>query len=130
MIFSKSLRQLIIYFFVGLGATVVEWAVFYVLDIMCKIHYTYATCIAFAISTFANWGLGKLLLFKKNMAQGLIWELLAVYGVSCLGLLANLLIMFISISCLSLSDFFSKIIATFIVFIGNFLVRKLLIYKV
>ena len=28
-----GLKQLIIYFFVGIGATIVEWAVFYLLDI-------------------------------------------------------------------------------------------------
>ena len=124
-----GLKQLVLYFFVGVGATIIEWAVFYLLDIELKIHYSLATALAFAVSTLANWGLGRLLLFKKGDQHGLLHELIAIYGVSIIGLLANLGIMWIMIEQLKSPDMIAKITATAIVFIGNFLVRKFWIYK-
>ena len=85
--------------------------------------------LAFAVSTLANWGLGRLLLFKKGDQHGLLHELIAIYGVSIIGLLANLGIMWIMIEQLKSPDMIAKITATAIVFIGNFLVRKFWIYK-
>lgn len=129
MISLASIRQLIIYFFVGAGATVVEWGAFYGFNEMLHMHYTLSTTLAFILSTFANWALGRLTLFRKGSTQGLFRELLAIYGVSCIGLLANLGIMWVCIEQIRISDMISKMLATAIVFIGNFLVRKFWIYK-
>ena len=126
----RGLFQLFLYFIVGVGATVVEWGAFYILDVLCGIHYTFATALAFAVSTLANWGFGRILLFSKGDPKGVVHELAAIYGVSCIGLIANLAIMFVCISLLSMSDMPAKIIATVIVFLFNFLIRKYVIYKV
>ncbi len=125
----ESLGELAVYFFVGLGATAVEWSCFYLFDMHFHIHYTVAVAMAFLFSTFANWGLGRLMLFKKGDPRGLLHELVAIYGVSSLGLLANLAIMWGMIDCLKVPDMPAKIAATGIVFLGNFLVRKFWIYK-
>ena len=124
------IRQMLLYLVVGAGATLVEWAVFYLLDVHCRIHYTAATAAAFAVSTLANWGLGRLLVFRRGDARGIVHELVSIYGISCLGLAANLLIMFVCISLLKMDDMLSKILATAIVFAANFVVRKFFIYKV
>ena len=129
MIPWKILLQLAVYFVVGLGATIVEWGVFYILNILCDFHYTLATVIAFSLSTFANWVLGRFLLFKKGSGKGLLHELGSIYVVSIIGLLLNLLIMWVLIDILSFCNMFAKIIATAIVFLGNFIVRKYLIYN-
>ena len=125
-----GLKQLIIYFFVGAAATLVEWGIFYLFDQVLSVHYTFSTVFAFALSTVANWGFGRILLFKKGDPRGLLHELLSIYGVSLAGLLANLAIMWICIEFIQLPDMLSKIIATGIVFMGNFAVRKLWIYKI
>lgn len=129
MIPWKTLFQLAVYFIVGLGATIVEWGVFYVLNILWNFHYAIATAAAFALSTFANWILGRCLLFKKGSGKGLLHEIGSIYAVSIIGLLLNLLIMWILIDGLLFHDMIAKIIATAIVFSGNFIVRKYLIYK-
>ena len=129
MIVIKSLLPLIIYFLVGLGATIVEWGVFYLLNVVSHVHYSLATVLAFAVSTLANWALGRLLLFKKGSHAGLLRELLAIYAVSCIGLAANLGIMWVCIEVIGMHDMFAKMLATAIVFIGNFLVRKFWIYR-
>ena len=127
---SPCIRQILLYLVVGAGATVVEWGVFYLLDVRCGVHYTAATALAFAVSTLANWGLGRLLIFSKGDAKGIVHELVSIYGISCLGLAANLGIMFVCITLLGFPDMLSKIIATAIVFAANFAVRKFFIYKV
>ncbi len=126
----KSLIQAFIYLVVGAGATVVEWLVFYLFDVKAGLHYSVATALAFAVSTLANWALGRVLVFKKGDTKGLLHELSAIYGVSIVGLLMNIGIMWVVIECFKLSDMMAKIIATMIVFVANFAVRKFWIYKV
>ena len=46
----RGLFQLSLCFIVGVGATVVEWGAFYIPDVLCGIHYTFATVPAFAVS--------------------------------------------------------------------------------
>ncbi len=125
---SKNAKQFLLYLVVGGIATVVEWVFFYLFDSLCSIDYTLATAMAFAISTFANWAAGRLLMFQ---AKGKIWsELSKIYLTSIAGLLMNLAIMWVAIELLHIPNFLSKVIATGIVFLWNFIVRKLVIYKV
>ena len=126
---NRTVRQLILYFIVGVLATVVEWGTFYILDIQLKIHYALSTSLAFVVSTFANWGAGRLMVFKEGDSKGVVHEILCIYAISCIGLLTNLLIMWICIDGMEMLDMFAKILATSIVFGGNFVVRKYWIYK-
>lgn len=124
----ENIRQFIIYLFVGACATIVEWATFYALSHLLHMHYVPATTIAFILSTFANWLIGKWLLFRQTQN---IWnELAKIYATSIAGLLMNLLIMWLFIDWIGIQEMLSKIVATGIVFFWNFLVRKRLIYKV
>lgn len=126
---KKATRQFLLYLIVGALATIVEWAVFYILDIRCGMHYTLSVALAFILSTFANWTFGRLILFHRTDA-GLSKELISIYLTSIVGLLFNLLIMFILIEKIRLDEMISKIIATVLVFSWNFLIRKLVIYKI
>lgn len=124
---SKNVKQLILYIVVGGIATVVEWAMFYLLDSVVSLNYMLATTIAFAVSTFANWAAGRLIMFKGH--ESLLAELIKIYMTSIAGLLMNLFIMWVAIDCMGIPDFISKVVATGIVFFWNFAVRKLMIYK-
>ena len=94
-----------------------------------SIAYLLATALAFAISTFANWLFGRLLVFRGKQAQSLLREILSVYLASIVGLLLNLLIMFLLVQLLSVEKMYAKIAATVLVFAYNYLVRKLVIYR-
>lgn len=124
---SNNVKQLILYLIVGGIATIVEWAMFYLLDSIGSINYALATTIAFAVSTFANWAAGRLILFKGT--GHLFAELAKIYMTSIAGLFMNLLIMWIAIDVIGIPNFLSKVIATGIVFFWNFIIRKLLIYR-
>ena len=123
----KSLKQLLLYLIVGGIATIVEWVCFWIFNHWT--HYLVATTIAFAVSTLSNWAVGRWIIFKVNNTH-LFKELLQIYATSIVGLIFNLLIMWILVEYFCYSDMLSKIIATGIVFFWNFLVRKLFIYKV
>ncbi len=125
---KENLKQLALYVIVGGLATVVEWAAFYIFNKMCAINYMIATALAFIISTFANWAFGKIILFKEK--QNVLKELAKIYLTSIAGLLMNLLIMWIAVNLIGINEMISKIIATGIVFLWNFFIRKFLIYKV
>ena len=128
---QKNLKQFFLYLIVGALATLVEWVFFALFNTGLHMHYMVATTIAFAISTFANWLFGRLLVFhgKIRVDRALLMELLKIYLTSIIGLLMNLLIMWITVERFSVDTMLAKMIATGIVFFWNFLVRKLLIYK-
>ena len=117
------------YLIVGGLATIVEWAGFWLFSEKLSIAYLLATALAFAISTFANWLFGRLLVFRGKQAQSLLREILSVYLASIVGLLLNLLIMFLLVQLLSVEKMYAKIAATVLVFAYNYLVRKLVIYR-
>lgn len=124
---KSDLREFLLYFIVGGIATVTEWILFFLLD-KVAVHYTLATIIAYALSTFVNWLSGRILVFKESRQP--FWkEISEVYLAALVGLLLNLLIMWVAVDLIDLQEMISKIAATAIVFSYSFLVRKLLIYK-
>ena len=122
------MKQIVSYFFVGLGSTLVEWGIFRVLNAGMGLHYSIATALAFIVSTFANWVLGRLLTFRDQ--KGFSWkEVASIYGAAVVGLLLNLGIMYVLIEVFGLGEMLSKMIATGLVFFWNFFIRKLVIYR-
>ncbi len=122
-------KELLLYLFVGAISTITEWIFFYLLNGILNINYLLATSFAFVFSTFVNWFLGRMFIFKnKNLY--LIKEIFKIYGVSLIGLFFNLIIMFLAIEKFNMKSMFAKILATGIVFAWNFLIRKYVIYKI
>ena len=121
--------DLFLYLIVGGLATIVEWAGFWVFCDMMQIQYLIATALAFVFSTFANWGFGRLLVFRGKQNQSLLKELLSIYLTSIGGLLLNLGIMYVMVDFLSIGEMIAKITATVLVFSYNYVIRKKLIYK-
>ncbi|MDY2557571.1 MAG: GtrA family protein [Candidatus Faecousia sp.] len=126
---DKYIGGLFGYLIVGGLATIVEWAGFWLFSEKLSIEYLLATALAFAISTFANWLFGRLLVFRGKQQQSLLREILSVYLASIVGLLLNLLIMFLLVQLLGVKKMIAKMAATVLVFTYNYLVRKLIIYR-
>lgn len=126
---DKYMGGLFGYLIVGGLATIVEWAGFWLFSEKLSIEYLLATALAFAISTFANWLFGRLLVFREKQQQSLLREILSVYLASIVGLLLNLLIMFLLVQLLGVEKMIAKMAATVLVFTYNYLVRKLIIYR-
>lgn len=130
----KSMRQFISYFWVGGTAALVEWCSFFLLTHFAGMQYLVATVTAFILSTTVNWVLGRVFTFRNSLyANRRLQELLLVFTVSAIGLGFNLVLMFLFVDVLRMqTDFLktvAKIVATGIVFVWNFLARKMFIYK-
>lgn len=132
---KANIKQFISYFFVGGVAAIVEWVMFFIFANVLQINYFVSTVIAFIFSTTANWILGRITTFKDNNTykDKKAKEAFLVFVVSAIGLLFNLILMYLFVTVMgfdsSLGKILSKIAATGIVFIWNFLIRKLVIYK-
>lgn len=132
---SNTVKQFLSYFCVGGVSAIVEWVLFVLLANLLKIDYLVATCLAFVFSTTTNWFLGRRWTFKSNnkYTGKEIIEIELIFLVSGIGLLFNLGLMYLFVSVLRMDTpvlkAISKIISTGIVFIWNFLIRKLVIYR-
>ena len=132
---KANIKQFISYFFVGGVAAIVEWVMFFIFANVLQINYFVSTVIAFIFSTTANWILGRITTFKDNNTykDKKAKEAFLVFVVSAIGLLFNLILMYLFVTVMgfdsSLGKTLSKIAATGIVFIWNFLIRKLVKYK-
>lgn len=123
-------RQFISYFFVGGTAALVEWLSFSACFYLLGIGHMVSTVIAFIIATFVNWILGRRFTFKDDAGQtSVIKDLVKVYLASLIGLFLNLGFMYLFVDVLSMHPMLSKILATGLVFIWNFAVRRFVIYK-
>lgn len=131
----ENIMQFISYFCVGGIAAIVEWATFFVFSALIGMEYLAATVCAFIFSTSANWFLGRVMTFRDNKKyEGkAAKEIFLVFLVSAIGLGMNLVLMYLFVTVLGMdTDFLklaSKVIATGIVFVWNFLIRKLVIYR-
>ena len=125
----ENLKQFISYFFVGGAAALVEWVAYFLFDNILHLFYMLATILAFFCSTTVNWILGRVTTFKEKQYEKKGKEAFLVFFVSGIGLLFNLFLMFLFVDKLHLFGLLSKILATGIVFVWNFLSRKFLIYK-
>lgn len=128
MLQNSRFKDFFLYVVVGGLATIVEWAAFWVLTNTSDMHYLWATALAFALSTLANWYFGRLLVFKERHGS-LAREIGSIYLASMVGLLLNLIIMFVLVQTFAAEEMWSKVIATVLVFVYNYLVRRLVIYK-
>ena len=124
----KLAKQFFKYFLTGGVAALVEWAVFFVCNDLLLIHYLVAVLISFVLATFVNYIISIKFVFERGKHHNAI-ELLLVFFVSFLGLLMNLLLMYIFVSRFSMYPFFAKVLSTGIVFLWNFISRKLWVFK-
>ena len=132
---KDNIKQFISYFFVGGVAAIVEWVMFFVFANVLNVHYFVSTVIAFIFSTTANWILGRITTFKDNTSykDKKAKEAVLIFAVSAIGLVFNLILMYLFVTVFGfngkIGSTCSKIAATGIVFIWNFLIRKMVIYK-
>lgn len=128
--YKVLLSQLSSYLIVGGIAALTEWTSFFLTNEILLLNYLFSTGVSFVISTFVNWFVGTKLTFKvvhKSISSKK--ELCGVYFVSFIGLLINLILMYIFVNYIKICPLFGKILATGIAFFWNFFSRKFWIYK-
>lgn len=127
---TNGFIQFFRYAFVGGIATVVDWGILFLLTEFMHFHHLLSAVFSFAAGLVANFVLSKLLVFNSTEAKvnkALEFAGYAIIGVIGLGITE--LIMFVMTSKLHMHYMISKIIATVVVLIWNYLARKYIIYK-
>ena len=125
---NKLLMQILKFGVVGGTAFLIDYGIFTILSQLLNIHYLIASIISFSISVIYNYILSIKWVFdvskKQTTKEFIIFVILSVIG---LGL--NSLIMYISVDLMQIHEMISKIIATAIVMVYNFITRKIFIEK-
>lgn len=123
---NEELKKFISYFCVGGMAAIVEWFTFYISNLY--LNYILSTTIAFLAATTANYFLGKKITFKEYKKPKR--DFLLVFLVSGIGLLFNILLMYLFIEIIKMKiALLAKIICTGIVFMWNYISRRIFVYK-
>ncbi len=118
------------YAFVGGWATIADWGVFALFNEIVRLHYLISAPIAFLMGLTVNYLLSKKFVFSTENSNHLASTEFAAYGIiGIIGLLMTMVIMWILTEFAGLLPIISKIIATAIVLVWNFLARKFVLYK-
>jgi len=125
---KKLFKQLIKFGIIGGFAFLIDYSLLYTLTEFLGIYYLYSSIISFTISLIFNYIASIKWVFDVSKKQTLkdfsIFVLLSLIG---LGI--NQLIMYIMVEKARIWYMFSKIVATIIVMVWNFITRKIFIEK-
>ena len=134
---NNEFIKVILYLFVGGTAALVEWGLFYLffyyllagLGLSVDTLTMVATALAFGLSTLYHYFLGNILVFDSGSKYDKSKELSLVFLVSIMGLLFNLVLMYIFVGVLAWQPMFAKVLTSCIVVVWNYLSRKKWIFK-
>ena len=129
--------KVILYLFVGGTAALVEWGLFYLffyyllagLGLSVDTLTMVATALAFGLSTLYHYFLGNVLVFDSGSKYDKSKELSLVFLVSIMGLVFNLVLMYVFVGLLAWQPMLAKVITSCIVVVWNYLSRKKWIFK-
>ncbi|NHM30004.1 GtrA family protein [Neobacillus terrae] len=117
--------QFIKFCIVGASNTIISLAIYYFL-LKLGIHYILASTVAYCAGIINGYIFSSSFVFKKerNLVQAI--KFIATYLSS---LLINLLILYILVNGLKISEFLAQLMVTFFNVIYNFLLQKLWTFK-
>lgn len=124
---SNTFIQFFRYIFVGGVAFLADGGSLFLITTI-GVNYLISVIFAFVIGLAVNYGLSKLLVFENSSVNGKIEFL--VYGIiGVTGLGFTEIIMYVLTEIAGLYFMVSKVIATIIVLVWNFVARKITLYR-
>lgn len=122
---KKLFKQILKFGIIGLLATLLEWGLFYLFSEFFNIYYLISVIIAYSFSTVFNYIFSVIWVFnvEKNNEKKFVIFLIC----SLIGLTINEVLMLVFVELFMIYTFVSKIIATLIVMIYNFITRKIFV---
>ena len=121
---KKLFEQIMKFGVVGVIATLIDWGIFAVCTRVFHIHYAISNVIGFSISVIFNYWASVKWVFDVNKEKDSKRNFVLFIIFSVIGLGLNELILFICIDKIHIMDLISKVIATAIVMVFNFVTRK------
>lgn len=125
---DKISSNFIKYLFVGGSAALINWAVFFIFNDIFNMYYIFAALISFVIATLWNFIFAKKFIFTSSK-HTLFRETFFIYLASFLGLLIDIVTLYICVQFLNFAPLVGKIVASGSAFIFNFAIRHFVIYK-
>ncbi len=113
---------------VGMIAFLIDYSILYILTEFCFIHYMVSSVISFIISLVFNYIASVYWVFDIQRKQT-IKDIEIFAGLSVIGLVINQIVMYLLTDVGNFYYMFSKLFATGIVMIWNFITRKIFIEK-
>lgn len=126
---KKLLSQIIKFGFVGGTAFVIDAGLLFLLTEFCGIHYLISGTISFTASVIYNYILSVKWVFDAKKDANKTQEFIIFIVLSVIGLGINQLFMWLFVDMMHIYYMLSKIIATVIVMIYNFITRKIFLEK-
>ena len=126
---NKLFAQIIKFGFVGGTSFLIDAGILFLLTEFCGIHYLLSGAISFTASVIYNYMLSIKWVFDAKKDVNKVQELAVFIGLSVIGLGLNQLLMWLFVDIFHIYYMLSKIIATAIVMVYNFVTRKLFIEK-
>lgn len=121
---KKLISQFFKFGVVGVIAFIVDYLSLYLLTEFLNVYYLISSIISFLLSIIVNYILSIKWVFdikkKQSFKDVIIFTLL-----SAIGLLINLLVMYLSVEVFKIHYMIGKLMATFIVMVWNFVTRKM-----
>ena len=125
---KKLINQILKFGVVGIIAFLIDYSLLYVLTEFIHIHYLISAIISFSVSVIVNYILSIKWVFEVNHKQTKKDFVLFIV-LSVIGLGINELIMYVMVDKLNIHYMFTKLFATAVVMVYNFITRKIFIEK-
>lgn len=117
--------QIFKFVIVGGIATIIDWFVYYILYNFLHVPPLIANILSFSVSVIYNYNASVRWVFDVNKDKSKKKMFIEFMIFSILGLLLSELLLWIFIDLLTINAMISKIIATAIVMVFNFITRKI-----
>lgn len=109
---------------VGLSAFAIDYVLFMLLHLL-GMPYLIANIASYTISTIYNFVLSMRFVFSGKASQTRAQQFSIFLVLSAIGLVLNEIYLYVFVSLLGITPAISKVVATFLVTIFNFITRKL-----
>ena len=126
---KKLISQIIKFGFVGFLCFFIDYGIMVFLTEALKINYLISSGCTFSVSVIVNYILSIKFVFDADRDANKVKQFLVFLFFSIGGLIINQIVMWVAVDLLGIFYMISKIGATAIVMVYNFITRKLFIEK-
>ena len=126
---KKLISQIIKFGFVGFLCFFIDYGIMVFLTEALKINYLISSGCSFSVSVIVNYILSIKFVFDADRDANKVKQFLVFLFFSIGGLIINQIVMWVAVDLLGIFYMISKIGATAIVMVHNFITRKLFIEK-
>lgn len=127
--FRDLFVQIIKFGGVGIVCFIIDFAILHALTDYLHLHYLWSAAIAFLVSVVANYLLSILFVFRINPENNKTCVFIIFVISSIVGLGLTELLMWFGVNTLHINYLLTKIGATAVVMIYNFITRKIFLEK-